>query len=141
MNVQQAVPFLRVADIDLSVRFYVDGLGFEMTKKWTPEGRLQWCWLQRGDAAMMLQEFAKDGRHAGRPASALGLGVSICFICEDALAIYRDVTGRSIEASEPFVSNGMWYFAVKDPDGYVVEFESDTDVAEDTRLSEASASR
>ena len=51
------------------------------------------------------------------------------------------MTGRSIEASEPFVSNGMWYFAVKDPDGYVVEFESDTDVAEDTRLSEASASR
>jgi lactoylglutathione lyase len=141
MNVQQAVPFLRVADIDASVRFYVEGLGFEMTKKWTPEGKLQWCWLQRGGAAMMLQEFAVDGHRAGRPAGAVGLGVSICFICDDALAIYRDVIGRAIEASEPFVSNGMWYFAVKDPDGYVVEFESETDVPEETRLSEASASR
>jgi lactoylglutathione lyase len=88
-NVKQAVPFFMVSDIEASVRYYVEGLGFEMTKKWTPEGRLRWCWLQLGDAAMMLQEYWKEGHHANIPEGKLGEGVTICFICEDALAIYH----------------------------------------------------
>jgi hypothetical protein len=32
-NVKQAVPFFRVSNIEESVRYYVEGLGFEMTKK------------------------------------------------------------------------------------------------------------
>ncbi|HEY3053658.1 MAG TPA: hypothetical protein VGK04_09760 [Thermoanaerobaculia bacterium] len=58
--------------------------------------------------------------------------VTICFICEDALAIYRDVTSRGIAASRPFVGNGMWVTALLDPDGYRIEFESHTDVPEET---------
>jgi hypothetical protein len=54
-NVEQAVPFFVVTNIASSVRYYVDGLGFEMTKHWMDEGKLQWCWLQHGDAALMLQ--------------------------------------------------------------------------------------
>ena len=50
-----------VSDIAASGRYYGDALGFEMTKQWVPEGRLRWCWLQSGGAALMLQEFAKAG--------------------------------------------------------------------------------
>ncbi len=32
-NVKQVVPFFAVSNIERSVRYYVDGLGFEMTKK------------------------------------------------------------------------------------------------------------
>ena len=42
-NVRQAVPFFNVKDIEASLRFYVDGLAFTMTRKWTPEGRIRWC--------------------------------------------------------------------------------------------------
>ena len=38
-NVTQAVPFFMVANMEASLRFYVDGLGFEMTRKWTPRGK------------------------------------------------------------------------------------------------------
>jgi lactoylglutathione lyase len=64
-----------------------------------------------------------------------GLGVSICFICEDALAFYREVTLRGIHASKPFAGNGMWVTSLSDPDGYKIEFESITDVPEDTEYS------
>ena len=37
-NVQQAVPFFMVNDIEASLRFYVDGLGFTKTIEWVPEG-------------------------------------------------------------------------------------------------------
>jgi lactoylglutathione lyase len=135
-NVKQAVPFFMVANIEASVRYYVDGLGFEMTNQWKPEGRLQWCWLQRGGAALMLQEFWKEGHHANVPEGKLGQGVSVCFICEDALALYREFIARGIQASEPFVGNGMWVTSLSDPDGYRLDFESYTDVSEETKLSE-----
>ncbi len=65
-NVQQAVPFFGVSSMEASLRFYVDGLGFVMTKQWTPDGpdKVRWCWLQHGNAALMLQEFKKDHRPA-----------------------------------------------------------------------------
>src|SRR6266545_1032349 len=126
-NVRQAVPFFMVSDIEQSLRFYVDGLGFEVKKKWEPEGKLQWCYIEIGDAALMLQEFWKKGHHAGRPDGKLGQGVSICFFCEDALAIYRDIKSRGIEVSRPFVGNGMWVTSVTDPDGYHIDFESYTE--------------
>jgi hypothetical protein len=126
------VPFLRVMDMGASVRYYVDGLGFEITQKWIDEGQLRWCWLQREGAALMLQEFWKEGRHAWVPEAPVGVGVSVVFICADALAIYHEVTARGIEASRPFVGNGMWNFGLSDPDGYRLEFESYTDVPEGT---------
>jgi lactoylglutathione lyase len=131
-NVRQAVPFFGVRDIQTSVRYYVDGLGFKKTIEWTPDGRLRWCWLQNGGAALMLQEFWDDGHHPPPPAGTLGVGVSVCFICENALAFYREVTARGIEASRPFVGNGMWVTSLTDPDGYRIEFESQTDAPEET---------
>ena len=38
MNVKQAVPFFAVSNIESSVRWYVDGLGFTMTKHWIDDG-------------------------------------------------------------------------------------------------------
>ena len=135
-NVQQAVPFFAVADMQASVRYYVDGLGFEMTKQWIDEGKLRWCWLELGGAALMLQEYRKEGHNAWVPEGKVGVGVSICFICADALAIYRTGTARGIQAARPFVSNGMWNTGLSDPDGYRIEFESYTDVPEGTVLAE-----
>jgi catechol 2,3-dioxygenase-like lactoylglutathione lyase family enzyme len=135
-NVKQAVPFFAVSDMGASVRYYVDGLGFEMTQKWIDEGVLRWCWLERGGAALMLQQFRTEGHDSWVPAAKLGEGVTICFICEDALAIYREVISRGIRASRPFVGNRMWVTSLSDPDGYRIDFESDTDVPEETVFSE-----
>jgi lactoylglutathione lyase len=129
-NVQQAVPFFHVSNMETSLRYYVDGLGFELTKKWTPRGKIEWCWLQHGGAALMLQEFREA------PAEKVGVGVSVCFQCQDALQIYREVTSRGIEAKRPFVGNGMWVTILKDPDGYKIEFQSPTQVPEETEYSE-----
>lgn len=135
-NVKQVVPFLRVSNIERSVRYYVDGLGFTMKHNWVVDGKLRWCWLMLGGAALMLQEFAKEGHDSWTPAAKVGEGVSLCFDCADAVAIYHQVTARGIAASEPEVGNAMWVTCLSDPDGYRIEFESATDVPEDTKLSE-----
>ena len=133
-NVKQAVPFFSVSNIEQSLRFYVGGLGFEMTNKWIDEGKLCWCWLQLGGAALMLQEFRKEGHDSWVPEGKVGVGVSICFQCQDALAIYREVTSRGLPAARPFVGNSMWVTSLSDPDGYRIFFESPTDVPEETTL-------
>jgi lactoylglutathione lyase len=92
-NVKQAVPFFAVSNIEESVRYY-QGLGFEMTKEWIDEGKLRWCWLQHGDAALMLQEFRKEGKDSWVAQGKVGVGVSVCFICEDALALYREFSAH-----------------------------------------------
>jgi lactoylglutathione lyase len=132
-NVQQAVPFFMISDMKRSLHFYVDGLGFEMANQWIDEGRLRWCWLKLGNAAIMLQEDGppKPG-HQAVPPDKHGVGVSVCFQCRDALAIYREIKARGIEAKRPFVGNSMWVTAVIDPDGYKIDFESKTDAPEES---------
>jgi lactoylglutathione lyase len=126
-NVKQAVPFFGVTNMEASLRFYVEGLGFKMTRWWIPdeadghykpEGRIRWCWLELGK-------------------ETLGTGLNVCFQCEDALALYREFKARGIlTRTRPFVGNGLWVVPVTDPDGYRMEFSSPTDAPEESELEE-----
>ena len=136
INVKQSVPFFMVSDMPASLRFYVDGLGFEIANQWIVDGKVRWCWLQHGGAALMLQEIEREGHDARKDEGVRGLGVSIYFTCEDAVAFYRVVTARGIEAKRPFVGNRMWVTSLIDPDGYRLHFESLTDAPEESVLSE-----
>jgi catechol 2,3-dioxygenase-like lactoylglutathione lyase family enzyme len=141
-NVKQAVPFFGVTNMEASLRFYVDGLGFKMKRWWIPDdgqghyrpdGKIRWCWLELGEAAIMLQEFIPERQ----PKEPLGTGVNVCFQCEDALALYREFKSRGIQTrGRPSVGNRLWVVPVTDPDGYRMEFSSPTDVPEDTELEE-----
>jgi uncharacterized glyoxalase superfamily protein PhnB len=138
VNVKQAVPFFGVTNMEASLRFYIDGLGFKMKNHWIPDrpedhpdGRIRWCWLELGAAAIMLQEF----RPEGRPTHPLGTGASVSFTCEDALALYREFKSRGIQTrGRPFVGNRLWVVPVTDPDGYRMEFASPTDAPEESEL-------
>jgi lactoylglutathione lyase len=123
-NVQQAVPFLAVSSMEESYRYYVEGLGFTMTKQWVVDGKLRWCWLENGGAALMLQEFLKEGPDAWVPLGKLGIGVTLCFICADARVFYQAVTSKGVQAGQPYIGNGMWVTEMNDPDGYQLLFES-----------------
>ena len=136
-NVKQAVPFFAISDMESSLRFYVDGLGFKMTQKWIDEGVLRWCWLELGAAALMLQEYRTEGHDSWVPQGTVGEGVTIDFMCRDALAIYHEAAARGLQTKQrPFVGNGMWVTSLSDPDGYKLHFESSTDVPEGTEFSE-----
>ncbi|HEU4995835.1 MAG TPA: VOC family protein [Gemmatimonadaceae bacterium] len=132
VGVQQCVPLLLVRSMEASMRFYIDGLGFSMTNQWINKGRLEWCWLQHGDAALMLQEVVPADKYVKQFEGKVGLGVSLNFTCRDALAFHHLVKDRGIETKRPFVGNRMWVTSLKDPDGYDLHFESPTDVAEET---------
>ncbi len=135
-NVQQAVPFLMVSNMERSLRFYVEGLGFSRTKQWIVDDKIRWCWLQLEGAAIMLQEYRSDSPFAGQK---LGEGVAICFQCRDALALYRRFIAHGLAPRTPFVGNAMWVTAISDQDGYKLDFESPTDSPEESTYTETAA--
>jgi len=112
-NVKQSVPFFMVTNMDKSLNFYISGLGFELKMKWEPRGKIEWCWLQK-----------------------LGVGVSVVFMCDDALKIYKEIISNGLSPDEPFVGNNLWVVGLKDPDNYNIFFESPTDAAEETMYSD-----
>jgi len=82
-NLTQAIPFFMVTDMERSLEFYVNRLGFDVKLDWKPDEKIEWCWLEREGVSHMLQAY--------RPSQAskekLCVGVSICFICSDALQL------------------------------------------------------
>jgi len=135
-NVKEAVPYFRVTDMKASLAFYVDGLGFEIDKRWDDRGVLRWCSLKMGSATLRLQQFKPKGQDAWAPAGPVGEGVTIYFECEDATTVWKDAAARGLDAPPPEVANGMWLAGFDDPDGYHLEFESPTDAPEDSVFGE-----
>jgi lactoylglutathione lyase len=139
-NVTAVVPLLMVSNMERSLAFYVEGLGFTIQNRWVPDGRLRWCWMSLGGAALMLQEAVASSREKMAAAGVLGNGVSLNFSCSDALAIYRDAANRDIHTlREPQVGNLSWEVSYADPDGYRIHFSSPTDLPEETLLSDVKA--
>ena len=136
VNARQAVPFFGVTNMQASLQFNVDGFGFRIQHGWIPnreqdkpDGRIRWCWLELGEAAIMLQEFLPERQ----PKQKLGTGTSVCFMCEDALALHREFKSRGTQTRQrPFVGNRLWVAPLTGPDGYRIDFESPTDAPEES---------
>lgn len=135
-NIQFCANLFMVSDMEVSMKFYVDGLGFSVLNTWTPHGKIEWCWLQREGGPLMLQEFRTSATKSYLMGDKPGTGVSVWFQCRDSLALYHEFVTKGLPVNEPFVGNGLWDVSLKDPDGYSLHFESRTDVPEETTYSE-----
>jgi catechol 2,3-dioxygenase-like lactoylglutathione lyase family enzyme len=111
---------LLVEDLDRSIAFYRDQLGFSLGGTAEADGKIFWCRLQRGGASLMLEQAEE-----ALPPGERGRGVHFYFVCEDAEAMYRELSERGLEIGPPSVAYyGMKQIFVPEPDGYSICFES-----------------
>ena len=110
-------PMLYARDLDETIRFYSETLGFTCDATWSPHGTppATWCALSHGATAMMfthaeVDEPALTGRLYLYPA--------------DVDAYHDDVVGRgAVIMHAPFDTEyGMREFSLVDPNGYVLSF-------------------
>ena len=120
-SVQEIVPLLIVEDIARSLDFYSSKLAFKMTANWEPGGKLQWCRLERDQAALMLQQACdEDG-----PAEGRGRGVFTYFNCSDVAVEHVRLASCGLKLAPPEVAfYGMKQLYFTDPDGYELCFQS-----------------
>jgi uncharacterized glyoxalase superfamily protein PhnB len=112
---------LFVDDVERSVKFYCDQLGFKLTESWRPDEKLCWCRVERGGAALMLQQACAEDC----PAAERGRGVVFYFLCVDANAIHAEFTAAGLNLKPPEVAfYGMNQLSLTDPDCYSLCFQN-----------------
>lgn len=120
MSFQTIWPLIWVTDMQRSLAFYRDGLGFEMVASWEVPQGIAWCRLKRGSVSLMLQIAEGDV-----PPPVEGQAVELFILCDDARALHAEFVARDIQATQPErMEYDMLQFRVNDPDGYPIWFEN-----------------
>ena len=116
-------PIVPVRDVDASLPFYTDTLGFEL-RSHTPG---VYALLARGEAGVALVRAAND-----EVLTATRNNISAYIWVRDLDGLWAELEGGLRDLPEgrvraPFVQDyGMREFHVKDPDGFLIFFGEDT---------------
>ncbi len=131
-RLQNLVPVLDVQDVDESISFYCDALGFSVYDKIVWGGRTEWALLGSGQVRLMLCA----GQPPDEDRQLASDGVFFVYLDDiEALNVYLGSKGYDIAAQGRDLKAGSRDFYVRDPDGYVLWFShkplktSDTHVA------------
>ncbi len=121
----QLWPLLTVQDMERSLLFYRDRLGFTLVADdGKPRGKMGWCRLERGGSSIILQQWVEEDGQAG----GWGRGVCFYFVCDDADLMFAELSSRGLQLEAPRVAYyGMKQLFVPEPDGYAICFESPTE--------------
>ena len=121
---KKLTPNLVVANVERSLAFYVDTLGFERGLTVPEQSPLVFASVTNGpieiffnDAATAVKEYP---RFDGKPIGATGT----LFIEVEGVDALHDRLKPSVNVVMPIVTKfyGMREFAIEDPDGYVITF-------------------
>ncbi|NJN67486.1 MAG: VOC family protein [Chloroflexaceae bacterium] len=117
-------PNLMVAEVDRSLAFYRDVLGFEVVMTMPEEGTPIWGMVKRGAVDIMLQASESLGQEypslAGRP---IGATLTLYLEVSDIQALYDELKGKVEPVRDlQTMDYGMREFAVCDGDGYILVF-------------------
>lgn len=108
--IENSCPILRVEDLELSIRFYRDQLGFDVD--WREAGN---AGLSRDGGRLMVCE-----RGQGHPGTWVWIGV------DDAAALLSEFEARAVTIARA-LEDYPWAreFTVADPDGHMLRFGSE----------------
>jgi catechol 2,3-dioxygenase-like lactoylglutathione lyase family enzyme len=123
LRLRTAGPSLTVNDIEKSLAFYRDVLGFVPKDSWEEDGALKGMELVAGSVRFWLSQ---DDFNKGRD-RVKGLGFRMyCGTTQDIDALAARVRGAGVElAEEPKDQSwGGRDFAVRDPDGFLISISS-----------------
>lgn len=130
---------LYVRDVQQSLAYYRDVLGFEVKGEWTPEGQpTSWGHVALGECQVMFGSLhsAYEGQYAQPPEFRQRLeqnqwGVAVTIFLRQAVpdvdAHFAQVKGAGARVvEEPHSTPYGWrLFVVEDPDGYRISFADD----------------
>jgi catechol 2,3-dioxygenase-like lactoylglutathione lyase family enzyme len=128
MQIQTCRPLLNVADIETSLGFWRDLIGFEVETLFEQDGRPAFAGLRSGEVVLMLN--ARGGDPAPRQArphyteAVIYLGVGS--VHDLATALRAKGFAAPVPERQEY---GVDEICVRDPDGYEIAFTSPIDFA------------
>ena len=122
-NLVAISPFFIVKDLQASVAYYVERLGFELLFKGPPDD-VYYAGVGRDGISIMLKTITPDvlpqpnhTRHAWARWDAY-----VHTLDPDALSADFKRRGASFVKELSFIDDGLWGFEIADADGYVIAF-------------------
>ena len=123
MIAQSCRPLLNVADIEASLGFWRDLLGFEVVTTYEAGGQPAFAQLRSGEVVLMLN--ARGGDPGPRRARPHYTEAVFYFGVPSVRDLVRDLRARGFDAPEPERQvYGLDEVTVRDPDGYEIAFTS-----------------
>jgi uncharacterized glyoxalase superfamily protein PhnB len=127
-TIVSCTPLLNVEDIEASLRFWRDLVGFEVTYRYEPDGKLMFASLQGGEVKLMLNR--RGGDPSFRRARPHYTEAVFSFAVDSVQALVADLRAKGFDAPDPVAEfYGLDEIVVRDPDGYEVAFNSPTRAA------------
>ncbi len=114
MSVQSCIPVIPSADLEKSLRLWVEGLGFFPSPEMREDGKLVFCMLRNGDLWFMLN------RRAGNPVKPVEYeGIRLYWAPTDIRETRERLKGLGFGVSELVERDyGQTEFFLVDDDGY-----------------------
>jgi lactoylglutathione lyase len=118
LKLESCSPSFTVNDLEKSLGFYRDVLGFKIAERWEHEGKLMGYELSAGDVSFMIgQDDWKKGKNRKK-----GEGFRLyCATKQDVDALAKEIKAHGVKLEhEPKDDEWARHFAVLDPDGFKV---------------------
>lgn len=121
LRLRSILPSFTATDLQRSIAFYRDVLGFVIGEEWREKGTLMGCEIHAGAATFMLgqDDFAK-GRDREK-----GIGTRVwCHTAQDLDRLAADIKARGgqLDQEPQDMSWGDRVFMISDPDGFKLTF-------------------
>ena len=128
LRIGEHVPMLVCANVQTSIQFYRDILGFEVVDRMDDIGLTAWASLKRGPNRIMLTSASYLKSPRANSDGSLDSDVIHYFHCEDVVGIRSYLENAGVSVSDYYV---RFYqkkeIEFRDPDGRLLIFGEDTD--------------
>ncbi|REJ76197.1 MAG: VOC family protein [Acidobacteria bacterium] len=111
-------PMLEVSDLDTSIRFYQEKLGFECQGVYPEDGEACWASMRCGNAYLMLT--VRSPHSTVESPTFTGTFYFYPENVNDAWERFKN--GVEVEYPIEDFEYGMREFGIRDPDGYLLQF-------------------
>lgn len=121
MKFKNLIPLLDVSDVESSILFYSEALGFKIEDQLTWNGKTDWALLKAGKTKVMLSQGSDTALQTERVAPN-----SVLFLYpEDTEWLYSTLDSKGYEMTNVQKGkSGTNEFCLTDPDGYILWFSS-----------------
>ncbi len=128
IDVRGVTTLLEVFDMQASIAFYRDLLGFEVVQTWGPDGNWSWAMLRAGHSTLMLNTAYDEGERPAVPDAGRVRGhadTELYVACANVNDVHEHLRQKGHAVNPPIVThygtNQIW---LTDPDGFRVCFQS-----------------
>jgi uncharacterized glyoxalase superfamily protein PhnB len=128
MRLSRMVPMLHVSDIERSLAFYRDALGFCLASPESAVEQWRWAHIRSGGVELMLAEGLEDGPIREPGATGDDWPAIYYFYPDDVVGLHAALRAKDIAVGDLCVTfYRMKESSCLDPDGHMLSFGQETD--------------